>query len=144
MKWKAMTETTNIGVLELGNLTFNEDYMELSIDIYEMSDSLRTEIEKAIEARKTESVREWDIFYTEHPEYTRYDKTWSSRPAVVDYTYLRIVLEGGKAIRYSIETGFHDADNDQLEESASVAVDLSEHTNELKKAIIKVLLDKFF
>ncbi len=24
MKWKARTETTNIGVLELGNLTFNE------------------------------------------------------------------------------------------------------------------------
>ncbi len=23
MKWKARTETTNIGILELGNLTFN-------------------------------------------------------------------------------------------------------------------------
>ena len=144
MKWKARTETTNIGVLELGNLTFNEDYMELSIDIYEMSDSLRAEIEKAIEIKKTESVKAWDVFYTEHPEHTRYDRTWSSRPVVIDYTYLLIVLEGGRAIRYSIETGFHDADNNHLEESVSVAVDLSEHTNELKKAIIKVLLDKFF
>ena len=144
MKWKARTGTTNIGVLELGNLTFNEDYMEVSIDIHSVSDSLKAEIEKAIEIRKIESVKAWDVFYTEHPEYTRHDRTWSNKPVVIDYTYLLIVLEGGRAIRYSIETGFHDADNNHLEESASVAVDLSEHTNELKKAIIKVLLDKFF
>ena len=28
MKWKARTETTNIGVLELGNLIFDEDYID--------------------------------------------------------------------------------------------------------------------
>lgn len=33
MKWKTRTETTNIGILELGNLTFDEDYMVVSIDI---------------------------------------------------------------------------------------------------------------
>ena len=27
MKWKARTETTNIGILELGNIVFDEDYM---------------------------------------------------------------------------------------------------------------------
>ena len=41
MKWKARTETTNIGVLELGNLTFNEDYMEVSIDICDMAEMLK-------------------------------------------------------------------------------------------------------
>ena len=25
LKWKSRTETTNIGVLELGNITFDED-----------------------------------------------------------------------------------------------------------------------
>ena len=49
MKWKARTETTNIGVLELGNLTFDEDYMEVSIDICDMSDNLKAEVDKAIE-----------------------------------------------------------------------------------------------
>ena len=58
MKWKARTETTNIGVLELGNLTFNEDYMEISIDICDMSDSLKAEVDKAIEIAKVQ--------YTEH------------------------------------------------------------------------------
>lgn len=144
MKWKARTETTNIGELELGNITFNEDYMEVSIDICNMSDSLKEEAGKAIEARKAESVKEWAAIYAERPELPRFERTWSSKPTVIDYTYLRIILEGGRTIKHSIEVGFHDADNDRLGECASIAVDLSEHTNELKKAVIKVLLDRFF
>lgn len=144
MKWKARTETTNIGELELGNITFNEDYMEVSIDICDMSDSLKAEIGNAVELRKVESVKEWAAVYAERPDLPKFDRTWSSKPSVIDYTYLRIILEGGKAIRHSIEAGFHDVDNDHLSECASIAVDLSEHTNELKKAVIKVLLDRFF
>ena len=55
MKWKARIETTNIGVLELGSLTFNEDYMEVAIDICDMSDNLKAEVEKAIEIAKAET-----------------------------------------------------------------------------------------
>lgn len=134
----------NIGELELGSLTFNEDYMEVYIDICNMSDSLKAEIINAIELRKAESVKEWDVICKAHPEFKKLDKTWSNKPAVIDYTYLRIILEGGKAVTYSVEAGFHDADNDHLEECASMSVDLSEHTNELKKAVIKVMLDRFF
>lgn len=32
----------------------------------------------------------------------------------------------------------------RMEACADIAVDLSEYTNELKRAVIKVLLDKFF
>ena len=144
MKWKARTETTNIGVLELGSLTFDEDYIEVSIDICGMSDSLRADIEKAIEARKIESANEWERVYTDHPDWERHSRAFSDKPAVIDYTYLNIVLQANKPIRYSVVAGFHDAEDDHLEENASITVDLSEHTNELKKATIKVLLDKFF
>lgn len=144
MKWKARTETTNIGILELDNLTFSEDYMEVSIDVCDMSDNLKADIEKAIEARKIESAKEWEQVYNEHPDWKRHSRVFSDKPAVIDYTYLNIVLEADKPIKYSVVVGFHDAENDYLEEDASITVDLSEHTNELKKAIIKVLLDKFF
>lgn len=51
----------------------------------------------------------------------------------------------GKPIDYSICFGFTDADNDSMEcWSGNITVDLSEYANELKKAIIKVLVDKFF
>ena len=54
MKWKTKMETTNIGVLDLDNVTFNDEYLQVSIDICSISDSLKVEIEKAIEiAKKT-------------------------------------------------------------------------------------------
>ena len=144
MKWKARTETTNIGILELGNLTFNEDYMEVSIDICDMSDSLKEEVAKAIEIAKVKEAENWREWYKNHPELTPHDKTWSDKPVIIHYSYLKIVLEEGKPNRYSIETGFEDAENEYLDAVASTVVDLSEYSNELKCAIIKVLVDKFF
>lgn len=70
---------------------------------------------------------------------------WSDKPVNMDFTYLRVVLEAGKPIDYSICFGFTDTVDPQMGcWGNSITVDLSEHTNELKKAIIKVLLDKFF
>ncbi len=143
MKWKARTETTNIGVLELGNLTFDEDYMEVSIDICAMSDSLKAEVDKAIEIAKVQ--------YTEHNKALNAEKgynlptVWSDKPVIIDLTFLRVVLKAGEPITYTICIGFEDADNSMMEQwDCDIAVDLSEYSNELKKAIIKVLVDKFF
>jgi hypothetical protein len=146
MKWKARKETTNIGVLELGNLTFNEDYMEISIDIFDMSEEMKTEINKAIEIAKERYVEEEKDWIAEHPEHkNKRCLQWSNKPVVMDFTFLRIRLEAGKPIDYSVEIGFHDAVNDSMEQwDCSITVDLSEHTKELQKAIIKVLIDKFF
>ena len=69
LKWKSRTETTNIGVLELGNITFDEDYMEVSIDICSMSDGLREEVEKAIEIGKVNRTREIEKFNTDSTFY---------------------------------------------------------------------------
>ncbi|MCR2051120.1 hypothetical protein NSB25_28295 [Acetatifactor muris] len=143
MKWKARTETTNIGILELGNLTFDEDYIEVSIDICDMSDNLKAEVEKAIEIAK--------VRYTEEREADNKERdynlstVWSDKPVVMDFTYLRVVLKAGEPITYTICIGFHDTDNRMMEQwDCAIEVDLSEYTNELKKAIIKVLVDKFF
>lgn len=143
MKWKARTETTNIGVLELGNLTFDEGYMEVSIDICDMSDNLKAEVDKTIEIAK--------VRYTEEREADNKERgynlptVWSDKPVVMDFTYLRVVLEAGKPIDYQIQIGFHDAVDTYMEQwDCAITVDLSEYANELKKAIIKVLVDKFF
>ena len=143
MKWKARTETTNIGILELGNLTFDEDYMEVSIDICDMSDNLKAEVDKAIEIAK--------VKYTENNEKMNAEygynlpTVWSDKPVIVDFTYLRVVLKAGEPITYTICIGFEDADNRMMEQwDCAITVDLSEYANELKKAIIKVLVDKFF
>lgn len=143
MKWKARTETTNIGVLELGNLTFNEDYMEILIDICDMSDSMKAEVNKAIEIAKVKYSEEREELKNETGK--NISTTWSDKPVIMDFTYLRVILEEGKPIDYSIKVGFHDSVDDCMEQwDCSITVDLSEYTNELKKAIINVLIDKFF
>lgn len=137
MKWKTRKETMDIGMLELGNLTFNEDYMEISIDIFDMSDQLKSEITSGIEIEK--------IRYLEKMHTLRSGDVWSDKPVIMDFTYLHVQLEAGKPIDYSIKFGFHDAENRLMEAwDGSITVDLSEHTGELKKAIIKVLIDRFF
>ena len=143
MKWKARTETTNIGILELGNLTFDEDYMEVSIDICDMSDSLKEEVKKAIEIEKVKYSKENERLNIENGY--NLPTVWSNEPVEIDFTYLRVVLEAGKPIDYSICFGFTDTVNRNMEAwGGSITVDLSEYSNELKKAIIKVLVDKFF
>ena len=144
MKWKARKENLNIGSMELSNLTFNEDYMEVSIDILNVSEELQAEIAKSIEIAKVEDVKSWNEWYEKHPEHQRYERVWSDKPVVIQFHYLRIVLEEGKPNQYSIETTFEDADNSRIEATASISVDLSEYENELKKAVINVLIDKFF
>jgi len=143
MKWKTRTETTNIGVLELGNLTFNEDYMQVSIDICDMSDNLKVDIDKAIEIAKVQYTQKMEALNKQHG--TNWNTAWSDKPVVMDFTYLLVTLEAGRPIDYQICVGFHDAVDDQMEQwDCDITVDLSEYADELKKAIIKVLVDKFF
>lgn len=147
MKWKVRKETTNIGILELGNLTFNEDYMEVSIDICDMSDDLKTKVKRGIEIEKirySEEVKEClESGISVHP--LKRNTVWSDKPVVMNFTYLRVRLEAGKPIDYSIEFGFTDAENKFMEAwDGSITVDLSAYAGELKKAIVKVLIDKFF
>lgn len=141
MKWKTRTETMNIGVLELGNITFDEDYIEVSIDICDMSDSLKADVQKAIEIAKAERTREIEEYNTANNANI---PTWSDSPVEIDFTYLRVVLEAGKPIDYNIEIGFSDPVTGLEQWDCTIKVDLSDYANELKKAIIKVLVDKFF
>lgn len=143
MKWKARTETTNIGILELGNLTFDEDYMEVSIDICDMSDNLKAEVDKAIEIAKVQYTKEHETLNAEKSFHL--PTVWSDEPVIMDFSYLHVVLEADKPINYQICVGYHDAVDDYMEcWDCAITVDLSEYADELKKAIIKVLVDKFF
>lgn len=144
VKWKARKETADIGCIELGSLTFDEDYMSVSIDICDMSEELKTEVDKAVGLAKAQYAGKWEKWYMEHPELKRHRMQWSDKPVVMDYTYLSVVFEAGKPVSYSIVAGFHDAEDARTETCADIAVDLSEYTNGLKRAVIKVLLDKFF
>lgn len=147
MKWKARTETMDIGVLELGNITLDEDYLEISIDICDMSEDLKAEVKKGIEIEKvrySEKIKkDMESGVSIHP--LKRNTVWSDKPVVMNYTYLRVRLEAGNPIDYSIEFGFTDAEDRFMEVwDGSITIDLSSYAEELKKAMIHVLIDKFF
>lgn len=147
MKWKARTETTNIGALELGNLMLDENFMEVSIDICNMSKELNERVAKAVEIEKVQYSKSIMKYMEEgisvHP--LKCSTVWSNKPVVMDFTYLKMRLEAGKPIDYSIKFGFHDAVDTYMEAwDGSITVDLSAHDEELKKLIIHAFIDKFF
>lgn len=59
VKWKARKETVDIGCIELGSLTFDEDYMSVSIDICDMSEELKEEVDKAVGVAKSQYAGKW-------------------------------------------------------------------------------------
>ena len=64
-----------------------------------------------------------------------------------DRAALETVLAGVQDLVFNLSLRmlgtFHDAEDARMEACADITVDLSEYTNELKRAVIKVLLDKF-
>lgn len=141
--------TTSIGTLALGNLTLNEDSISVLIDICSVSDTLKIEINKAIEIAKVEHVKKWERVIQEvcntNPGHEKdlqqrlsYNTIWSDM-VVIDCTYLDVTLASGKDAEYNIVVIFHDETNERHEGSASIKVDLSKYQNELKKIIIKAM-----
>ena len=56
---------------------------------------------------------------------------------------LHIIVED-KKFTYQIEIDIEDKEDKRVWTSASVGVDLSEYQNELKKVIVKAMIDNFF
>lgn len=56
---------------------------------------------------------------------------------------LHIIVDN-KEFSYRIEIDIEDKADDRIFTSASIDVDLSEYQNELKKVIVKAMIDNFF
>lgn len=124
-----MENNSNVVMLKSGDLTLDNKCIVLSFSISGISENLKAELEKAIEQAKEAD--------TKH--------IWSDKPVIMDFTYLRVVLEDGKGIDCSIQMGFHDSyDEDTKIWDCSLKVDLSEQAERLKEVILDMLVDALF
>ena len=145
LKWNAKKENENLGVIELGNLKFNinDDYIEVAMDIFSMSNDLNEEVQKGIQAGMDNASRWIEEFNKENN--ANHPTIWSDKPVEIIFTYLRAIINENNPTEYYICVGFNDADDDRMEQwDTEIKVDLSENDTELKKEIIKALVDKFF
>ena len=147
MNWKVKMAAANDESLELEdatyeNISIDDERIAVCFDICGMSDNLAAEVEKAIEKEKIKRTEELE---DSNKQGAHWNTKWSDKPVVKDFVYLYVAFKTGKPADYKICIIFHDAEDEALSSwDCEISVDLSENINEIKKAIIKTLIDKFF
>jgi len=126
--------TTNIGTIDIGELDLLEDSLEVFIPIIAVSENLKATIEENIQRAKEVFQEEFLICR---------GMEWSNSGVAISYQSLHITVKE-KAFNYELCFDFEDKANDSICTGFNLDVDLSEHTEELKKLIIKAMIDKFF
>lgn len=134
MKRKAFT--TTIGTINLNNIEFCENTLDVFIGIESVSADIQDKINEAVESAKAAHIQEVKEYYTNK------DLNWTDA-GVNTFLSLHIIVDN-KEFAYRIEIDIEDKADDRIFTSASIDVDLSEYQNELKKVIVKAMIDNFF
>lgn len=128
--------TTSIGTIDLNNIEFYDNSLDVFIGIEWVSAEIQEKIMAAVEIAKVEHIQ----IVKEH--FTNKDLKWTDAGVDTDLS-LHIIVDK-KHFSYRIEIDIEDREDDRVWTSASVEADLSEYQNELKKVIMKAMIDKFF
>lgn len=127
--------TTNIGTINLVEIELAADVLEVFIPVTAVSDRLKAVIDENIQKAKEEHQKEY---------LDGKGKRWSDTGINMDYQGLHIIIEKEKKFTYQLNFDFTDKEDDFIEAWFTLDVDLSEYENELKKVIVKAVIDKFF
>ena len=128
--------TTSIGTINLNNIEICDESLDIFIGIESVSADIQDKINEAVEIAKAEHIQMMKSFVH------RRDLIWSSAGVDTDLS-LHIIVDN-KKFTYRIEIDITDKADSTMWADASIEVDLSEHQNELKKVIVKAMIDKFF
>ena len=126
---KKQNITTTIGKINLDSIDFCEDTLDVFIGIEWVSAEIQEKIMAAVEIAKVEHIQ----IIKEH--FSNKDLKWTD--AGVDTELSLHIIVDKKHFSYRIEIDIEDREDDRVWTSASVEVDL-------KKVIMKAMIDKFF
>lgn len=130
--------SSNKGTLKLGELKVELDSIDITIDILEMSKELKAEVDKAIETQKAEALKKYNEKHKEKPI------KWSDAPTQIVWNVLLISLNENTPIEYSVNIAFNDINDEFLDGWLDIPISLTGYEEELKKHIIKTLVNRFF
>ena len=126
--------TTDIGTINLAEMELVTDCMELFIPIVAVSEKLKSTIEEQTKKAKTEYQKEFLAYK---------GMKWCDNGTDITYQSLHVTVENHK-VSYELCFEITDKENEFIDAGFNLNVDLSEHTEEIKKLIIKAMIDKFF
>lgn len=130
--------TTTIGTINLNDIEFCENTLDVFIGIESVSADIQNKINEVVEIAKAEHIqraKEWEYFKNKELHWTD--------AGVNTFLSLHIIVDN-KEFSYRIEIDIEDKADDRIFTSANIDVDLSEYQNELKKVIVKAMIDNFF
>lgn len=128
--------TTSIGTINLNDIEFCENTLDVFIGIESVSADIQSKINEAVEIAKAEHLQMIKEYFT--------NKKLKWTDAGVDTNLSLHIIIDNKEFSYRIEIDIEDKADGTMWTSASVDVDLSEYQNELKKVIVKAMIDNFF
>lgn len=128
--------TTTIGTINLNDIEFCENTLDVFIGIDSVSEDIQKKINDAVDIAKADHLQ----FVIEN--YSHKNLIWSDAGVNTDIS-LHIIVDK-KKFSYRIEIDINDNANEMMRADASIEVDLSEYQNELKKVIVKAMIDNFF
>lgn len=131
---KKGTLKTSIGTINLAELDFMEDCLEVFIPIVVVSENLKATIGENIQRAKEEYQKDF---------LDCRGQKWSHKGIAITCQWLHITVKE-KAFSYELCFDIEDMGNSLVCTDFCLEVDLSEHTEELKKLLIKAMIDKFF
>ena len=131
---KNRTLKTSIGIINIAELELADDCLEVFIPIVAVSENLKATIEENVQKAKAEYQKEF---------LDSRGQKWSDAGIVMTYQSLHIIVKK-KSFNYELCFGFEDKESCLIFADFNLEVDLSEHTEELKKLIVKAMIDKFF
>lgn len=126
--------TTNIGTINLADIDITEDCLEVFIPVIAVSENLKAIIAENVEKAKADLKAEF---------LDRKCKSWSDAGINMSFQSLHITVKE-KSFHYELCFDFEDKEDECIFTGFNLEVDLSEHETELKKLIVKAVIDKFF
>lgn len=126
----------SIGIFDFTKVSLMET-AEVYVDISELSEDLKQDVNQAIEIRKESFFKDWKICAE------KYGWKWSDTGVSIS-PQLHIVFDKDKKITYELAVFFQDKENDDLFDTVYIPIDTMEHQEELKQLIINIFINKFF
>lgn len=130
---KNETMITSIGTIKLVEMEITEDIIDVYIPVVDVSENLKATIKENIQKAKEEYQKEF---------LDGRGLQWSDAEIKLLFQQLHITIKE-KVLTYELCFDFQDAENNFCT-GFTLAVDLSEHTEELKETIKSAVLEKFF
>ena len=117
----------------LGNVEFTDDYIQIGINIKEVSENLQPKINQAIEDAKEKSTDIMQHFY---------GRGW--KETEVKGLSLDVTVNRDKTLQTDVCVMFEEIENPEACEFGRFAIDLSGYEPELKTLVLECIGNMFF